>query len=151
MSNLIAFLMFRIARDRVGLPFAALAAVWFVLLPTVQRTTGSVLLDVSCALLMLGAAIFFGRYLDSQRWRDVTLFALLASVAMLTKNNALALAMLPPIAIASSRKWFIFKRWSLWSAPLIVCVICIPWYLYTWDLFTFVAAMARQRMDGALE
>ncbi len=49
------------------------------------------------------------------------LFAVLASAAMLTKNNALALALLPPIAIAVSRRWFIFKRWSLWSVPLLVC------------------------------
>ena len=126
-STLLAYVIFRTMHARFGLALALTSAVWFVMLPTVQRTTSSVLLDVACTLFILSAAVVFGRYLDSRRWQDAMLFGILASAAMLTKNNAVALAFLPPIAIAMSRQWFIFKRWSLWSVPLLVCVICLPW------------------------
>jgi Dolichyl-phosphate-mannose-protein mannosyltransferase len=144
-SILLAYVMFRTMHARFGLALALTSAVWFVLLPTVQRTTASVLLDVACTLFMVSAAIVFGRYLDSPRWREAILFGILASAAVLTKNNAFALALLPPIAIAISRRWFIFTRWSLWGVPLLVCVICLPWYVFSWPLFTFVAEMAGEQ------
>lgn len=138
----LAYILFRTASAHLGVTLSLLIAVWFVLLPTVQRTAGLILLDVPCALLMVSATIVFGRYLDSVRWQNAVQFALLASAAMLTKNNAIALALLPPIAIGLSQKWFIFKRGSLWAIPIIVAAICVPWYIFTWDLFTFVATMA---------
>ncbi len=144
-STLLAYVIFRTMHARFGLALALTSAVWFVMLPTVQRTTSSVLLDVACTLFLLSAAVIFGRYLDSRRWQDAMLFGILASAAMLTKNNAVALAFLPPIAIAMSRQWFIFKRWSLWSVPLLVCVICLPWYVFSWPMITFVAAMGGEQ------
>ena len=137
----LGYLIFRSLQPRVGIPFAALAAVWFVLLPTVQRTADSILLDVPCTMLMVGAAIAFGRFLESQRRRDAVIFALLSGAALLTKNNALSLALLPLLAIAFTRKWSILRSWSLWMTPLIAAAMCVPWYILTWDLFTFVASM----------
>ena len=144
----LAYVLFRTAAPHVETAFAAAAAVWFVLLPTVQRTAGSILLDIPCALLMVCATIAFGRYLDSHRWQDACLFGFLASAALLTKNNAAAIALIPPIAVAMSRKWFLFKRWSFWAPVAIVSAICVPWYLFTWNLLEYAAGLAGDTLSA---
>jgi hypothetical protein len=114
-----------------GVIAGALAAVVFVCLPVVQKHSCMVMADMLVALLCFRAATAFGRYLDSQRWLDAAGFGAYASLAIMAKGNGLALALLPPIAIALARRPDTFKRASLWASAAMVAIVCGPWQLFT--------------------
>ena len=128
-TTMVCALMVGAVRTTLGLPLAAATAFWFATMPGVQIWASAVMLDMLCALFLVGAAVAFARYMDSERTRDAVLFGTLASAAILTKYNALALALLPPVAIAASRRWRLVRRGNLWLMPVVVAVLCAPWYL----------------------
>lgn len=99
-----------------------------ICLPVVQASSSMVMIDVLLALLILWAALCFGKYLDTGRWQHATAFGLLASVALLTKANGLCLALLPPLAVLISRRWRLLATFSFWIPALIVLALCGPWY-----------------------
>ncbi len=134
-------IMFCASRAALGSPLALLAAAWFIALPAVQESTTSIMIDMQSALLMIAAAILFGRYLNSERRRDALWFALCASAAILTKNNAFALALVPPLAIAISGRWHLVRRREFWTIPLIVAVVCAPWFIFSWQQVSYAASM----------
>jgi hypothetical protein len=82
-----------------------------------------------CALLLLAATLAFARYMDSERTWHAVLFGVLASAAIMTKYNALALALLPPVALVAARRWRLVRRGNFWLMALVVAVLCAPWYL----------------------
>ncbi len=135
----VGFVIFRVAQPRLGTPLAAAVALWFIMLPSVQISTASVMMDMLCALLTVCAAVAFGRYLESTRTRDVALFAVLSSAAIMTKYNGLALALVPPLAIALTRRWELWKRPNLWLAPGLVAALCGPWYVAHRDLVRYAS------------
>lgn len=141
-TTALSLVIFIAARRSLGTPLAVIAAVWFTLLPSVQETTSAILLDMLCGFLAAAAAVTFGRYLDTERARDAVLFALFTAAALMTKNNALALAFLAPVALALSGRWSLLKHGALWAALAIVCLLSLPWYLFTWRQFSYVATMA---------
>jgi hypothetical protein len=124
----LAFILCWSTRKDLGLALALAAAVWFASFPDVQASTRSVMLDLPCALLMIGATVPLGRYLDATRTRDAVLFALLAAGAFLTKYNGVAMAFVPLLAVAASRKWHVLKRPNFWLIPVVVLVVAGPWY-----------------------
>ena len=133
--------IFLASRTSLGTPLATVAAVWFIITDGAQQSSMSVMLDMLCAFWSLAAAVMFGRYLDSGRPRDIVRFAICASIAILSKNNGFALALLPPLAIVIGRRWSMVRRPTLWWAPVIVCAICAPWYIFTWHQVGYVATM----------
>ena len=133
--------IFLASRTSLGTPLATVAAAWFIITGGAQQASMSVMLDMLCAFWSLVTAVMFGRYLDSGRPRDIVRFAVCASIAILTKNNAFALALLPPLAIVIGRRWSVVRRPTLWWAPVIVCAICGPWYIFTWHQVGYVATM----------
>lgn len=131
LTALLAFAIYKILFTEIGRPLSLAAALIFIALPLVQRQTGTLMADVPVALFMLLAVISFGRFVDSERPRDAILFSVWASVALLTKGNALALALVPVFAIAVTRKWQLFLRPALWYSAAIVLIVCTPWYWLT--------------------
>ena len=103
----------------------------FLLMPLVQRLSSVVMTEVPLAMFCILAALQFGRFLDTERARNAMGFAFFAVLAILTKGNALALGLLPPLAIALSGRWYIYKRASLWVAGAIVAALAGPWYWFT--------------------
>jgi hypothetical protein len=134
--------MFLASRQSLGIPLALAAALWFATFPQVQASTASIMMDTLCALFAVSATVAFGRYLDHERFRDAALFACLASAAMLTKYNALGLALLPPLALVLSGRWSLLKRRSFWAMPLIVILLCGPWYFPHLDMVLYAAEPA---------
>ena len=113
-------------------PLVALAAsLVFVALPAVQASTGTVMADVPTALFSFLAAVYFGRFLDTERQTDVLAFGVFSALAIMTKANAIGLALLAPIAILLTRKWNLLRRPALWGSGALVLIICGPWYVWT--------------------
>ena len=138
-TMLVCFVMFRAARDSLGAPLALATGIWFATLPAVQSAASSVMMDGFCALFMLSAAVSFARYMEAERTRDALWFAVLASVAILTKYNALALALLPPVAVIAARRWTLPRRANFWLMPVVVAVLCAPWYVMEWGMVSLAS------------
>ncbi len=131
LMSLLALAVFRVLAADVGRLVAFGAGLLLVALPLNQAWTQNVMADLPVALVSFCAALAFGRYLDTERPRDAAAFGFLAAFAILTKGNALALALLPPIAVLFARRSFLFVRPSFWVPLPIVLVLCGPWYLLT--------------------
>jgi hypothetical protein len=124
-------LVFAFARARLGTGAALAAALVTVLVPELQRLGTSVMTEVPMALWCTAAALCFGKWLADGRARFVLAFAVLSSCAILTKGSGIALAAVPPLAIAFDRRWARLASPSLWLAGLLVAFACAPWYVLT--------------------
>jgi len=138
-TALVAFVIFRTGRSVLGLPLAMAAAVAFVTFPAVQAPATSVMMDMLCALFMLVAAVAFGRYMDHPARSSAILFGVTAGAALLTKYNAAALALLPPLALLIARRWPPLRRPDFWLMPLLVLVIAGPWYVTHLDMIAYAS------------
>jgi len=138
-ASLAATTYFLIRRE-AGAAQALVGAVLLAATPTVQAYGSMVMMDTMLALLSLWAAMSFGRFLGSGRRLHAVAFAGFASLAILTKGNALFLAPVPLLAIALTRRWQILRRGALWAAAAAIVALCLPWHLATLHMIlpTFV-------------
>ena len=127
----LAFTVYIVLRNEYGWKAGLAAAAALLALPLVQQFDGMVMTEIPVALFCLWACLFFGRYLETASWRDAAGFGAMASLAIMTKGSALALALAPPVALALSRRWKLLKRPATWLAAAIVGLLCGPWYLLT--------------------
>ena len=147
LATLLAF-----AALRHGRAVAAGAALAFVALPLVRDATAFLLLDVFVALPMLAAALALGRYWRRPRWGWSAAFGVLASLAIMTKGNGLALSLLPALLVMLSGRYDLLRRASFWLPVPIVLVACGPWYWATYALahdgFFYDWGLGYSRMAG---
>ena len=108
----------------------------FVMLPLVRISTQTVMADGLVALLIFWATIAMIRYLETERTRDAIWFGVFAGLAMATKPNGLALALLPPIAILITRRFYLLKRAGLYYAAAIALVLGLPWEVLSYKLMS---------------
>ncbi|MDA1264501.1 MAG: glycosyltransferase family 39 protein [Planctomycetota bacterium] len=127
----VASLIHASLRHECGPGAAICAGLLWLALPLVQAYGAMVMTEVVLALLCFGAVLAFGRFLDGGRRRDLVCFAALAVLACLTKGNALALALLPPLATLLAGRWDRWRRRDLWVAGGAVALIVAPWYALT--------------------
>jgi hypothetical protein len=136
-TALISETIFHLTLEEWRAPLAAFASgLIFLLLPVVQQYASTVMVDTALALLVLWAAIYWGRVLDSGRARDVIWFGSFASLAVLTKGDGLELALLPPISILLTRRFAILRNRTLWFTAAGCSVVCVPWMLMTRQFVT---------------
>ncbi len=133
-TALLAFTLYRMAQPEFGWVAAVGLGLLLVAFPPVQHQSSHVLTDNACALLSLGAALVFCRYLGSPTVANGILWGAGACLAILTKGNGLALAYLPPLAILLTRRFDLLRRWSLWLSAALVAVVCGPWYWWTFPM-----------------
>jgi 4-amino-4-deoxy-L-arabinose transferase-like glycosyltransferase len=138
-ATLVAFVLFAATRRTLGTPLAAATAVWFIAMPAMQASTSSVMMDMLCTLFVVCAAVSFGRYLDTERTPYALGFAVLSAAAMLTKYNALSMALVPPLAVIAARRWAVLKRPNFWLMPAVVAALCAPWYVLQWNMVRYAA------------
>jgi 4-amino-4-deoxy-L-arabinose transferase-like glycosyltransferase len=131
LMSLLALAVFRMLKADVGWLVGLGAGLLLVALPLNQASTQNVMADVPLALLSFCAALAFGRYLDTARLRDAIAFGCLAALAILTKGNAFALALLPPIAVLFARRMHLVLHASFWAPVGVVLLLCGPWYVVT--------------------
>ena len=131
LTALLGLVVYKMLTNQVGSLLALAAALALICLPLVQDHTTLVMADIPLTLFSLVAAIFFGRYLKTEKLKDSLWFGAFASLAIMTKGSAVAIALLPPIAILVSGKWNVLRKSSLWCSAAIVVAACGPWYWMT--------------------
>ena len=129
LAAVVAVQLFRVLREEFGIWQAALGAALWLSLPLVRSYYGMVMAETLSAVLMFGAALAFGDFLDREKRGDVLRFGLLAALAILTKGTGLALVLAAPLALVLTGRFHLLKRPGLWSAVLIVALLAGPW---TW-------------------
>jgi hypothetical protein len=131
LTALLATIFYQALVNEFGHLLAFSAALALVALPLVQDQATVVMAEIPLTVFSLVAAIFFGRFLEKDEFKDAMWFGAFASLAILTKGSALALCLLPPIGILLTRKWYLLKRISLWASASLVFALCGPWYWLT--------------------
>ncbi len=113
-------------------PFSSwCAALILVALPLIAEYTGMIMAEIQVAALMFAAAIFFGRYLDSGNRGQIVWFGIFTCLAILTKGNAWALALMPIGAAFISKQSSRLRSLWFWMPGLVAAAICIPWFYLT--------------------
>jgi hypothetical protein len=124
-----ATLIFEFTCRRYGLWAASVAALLWLCGPLVVEHTCLLMAEMLSALTMFAATLYWGRYLENGRARDVLWFALLASTAILTKGTGVALVLMCALSLVLSRRWKTLARPSLWGAAFLVLILAGVW---TW-------------------
>lgn len=137
LAALFAWLLYgAVLREFRSQPAAALAGIFLLSIPLMERFGGLIMTDLPLALWSVAAAFAWGLYLDSERPRHAVLFALFSSCAILTKGDGLQLAVLPPCTILATRRWRLARKKGLWLAAILVAALCLPWTAITMKLVT---------------
>lgn len=127
----VAWLITRAIGGRFGLIAGLVAGASWIALPVVQAYGAMVMTEVLLALFAFLALEAFARFLTHGTARDVWSFGIYAMLACMTKGNALALALVPPVAIVLTRRFDALKSRHLWGSALLVGAVTVPWYMLT--------------------
>jgi hypothetical protein len=131
MTAFLAWMVWATVKRHFGWKAGILAGFLTVCLPITQMYTAEVMAETLLAIVSFAAAIYFARYLESERWQDSALFGLFASLAVLTKGSGWDLALVPPVAIVLTRKYRLLLTWKFWIPVLVVSATCGPWQVMT--------------------
>lgn len=126
-AGLMAFAARRLLSPVAGV----FAGAVYLALPLVQESSTVVMTEHLVTLLILASTLAFARFARSRTAVDALLFGGLASAAILTRGSAWALAAVPPIVVGLTGARRLLINWRLWLAALMVCVLCVPWYVAT--------------------
>ncbi len=119
---------FLMLREFQGQWVAAAASIFLACAPSVLLFEKSVMLEIPCLAFCLAATWFWTRYLLHEKSTDVYWFALFASAAALTKQNAVYLI---PFCLFSGlilAGWRLFVRPAVLKAMAIGLVLSAPFY-----------------------
>lgn len=114
-------------------PFAGrtLAGVFcglWLLLTHSQEAMSRFMTEGQSALLVTAAVASYVWYLRSPCYWRATVFGLVSVAALLTRETALPLALVPPLSVALLGRWNLFGRLHFWLPAVIVVTIITPWY-----------------------
>lgn len=133
-TAILAFSLYHEAKRFFGVAAARCGAVLLICLPLVQSCTDEEMSETLLTLFCFWSAVFFARYIFSERWQDNMWFGIFLSLAVLTKGNGWLLCVIPPIALLLTRKLSLILRASFWISVVIVAALCLPWQLLTMGL-----------------
>jgi hypothetical protein len=133
-SAVLAALIGSLTSRRSGTVAALLAISFYVFTPLVRQNASAIMVDIFTGLLELAGSLAFMRYIVRPNWKWSAAFGLLASAAILSKGNGLALALLPPLAIIFMGRIPLVRRPDFWLSVPIVAILCGPWYVVTYNL-----------------
>ena len=108
---------------------AVFAGIWMMLAQS-QAAFSRFMTEAPLAFLTLAAVVVYIRYLRGPSYRLALLFAGLSSAAILTKETAVALAFVPPLAVAASGQWYRLKQGHFWMPAALVLAIVGPWHFW---------------------
>jgi hypothetical protein len=95
-----------------------------------QALFSNFMAETPLALLTLAAVVVFIRYLRNPSYRLALLFAVLSSAAILTKETAVALAVVPPLAAAATQQWKLLRTGHFWLPAALVLAFVGPWHFW---------------------
>jgi hypothetical protein len=130
----LVYLLLRRELDRVH---AAFGAGLLTLLHPLPAYAGMVMIENMLAMLTTIAVFMWASYMGAPSVRGAVAFAAAAAIAVLTKGNALFLALLPPLSIAFSRRWDLLRSRGLLLAGLLLLLLAGPWlWFFLGDVVT---------------
>jgi hypothetical protein len=97
-------------------------------LPLVRELQAAAMTEVALACVGIAAALAFARWIERPCVGRAAWFGALAVAAIMTKGPGLALALVPPLALLLARRPRLALKPSLYVAPIVVAVLCAPWY-----------------------
>ena len=121
-------------RKELGPTACAVAPVLLILTPVVRYCAGMVMPEVLCMLLVVAAVLWWRRYLESPGWGPAVWFGVFAALAILTKQVALFLALVPPLTLVLTRRLQLLRRVHFWAPAVVVAALASPWYIYAHTL-----------------
>lgn len=135
--------LYPMIRDEYGALPAWCAVVVLLTLPASAAASSAIMAEIPQSLMILGAMLALGKYLDSERWQDALAFGLWSSASLLTKGTGLILAPVPLLAVLLARRSGLLRRASFWAPAALIAAIAAPWYVLAPD-----ALHQRVRMLG---
>ena len=135
-AGLLAASVSFLAIRRFGWTIGLFAGAAFVALPNVQGFTAMIMADNLMALLAFWAMIAFAAYLGNGKMWTAVLFGALAGLALMTKSNAAALAVLPFAAIVLMRDYRRLFSLSFIAAGVTAAIVAVPWQLLVMRFWT---------------
>ena len=113
---------------------ALLASLATLTAPEIFIGMQSVMLDVPIALLTCLAMLAWARFLLDGTWPWSVAFGLAAVAAIMTKGNAIFLALLPPLSVVLTGRLRLLSNWCFWLPAPIAALVTAPWYLATYKI-----------------
>lgn len=132
-AALVAWMIFLALRPRLGAAHALLGAVLFLVLRPVPVYTGMIMLELVLTLGTTVATWFWIRYLRLRSVGAALLFGGVSVLAVLTKGNALFLALVPLLTVVIGGYWTVLRSRGLWIAALLVLLLAGPWMYFFLD------------------
>jgi hypothetical protein len=150
-TGLLAAMLAARAARLFGVSFGVLGGVCFVLMPVVRLYTGMIMADTLMALIAFAAMLAFAAYAEKGGYGRAALFGLLCGLALMTKSNAAALALLPPIALILLRKYRMLIAPGTLLAAVIALAIAIPCQLLVFHFWTGAVSPYKYSVGYLLE
>ncbi len=126
--------LFECLRRRVTAPSAFLALVMVSGSYVFQYVNSVFMADTLVAVLSIGAIWCFSIYLDRGDLASVFGFGVLSALAILTKQDAIVLAVVPPLSVLVRGRWELLKDWRFYIPAIVVVALCAPYYWFTLGL-----------------
>lgn len=120
---------------------AAVSAGVLALVPQIFLFEKTVMLEVPCLALCIAASYCWIRYLRGSSQAFLYGFAVLAGMALLTKQLSVYLAVFCALSAVSTRKWRLLPRWPMVRALAVTLLVAGPFY-------AFALAMDRRTISG---
>lgn len=133
-TALLAYAVYAAVRRRFGAWAALLAGFLTICLPLMQVYTDEEMAESLLILLCFWSAVFFARYLETERWQDNLWFGIFFTLAVLTKGSAWLLVIVPPVALLLTRKLRLLLQPRFWISAAVVMGVCVPWQLTTMQM-----------------
>jgi hypothetical protein len=134
LAALLAFSVYRTITNELGAFLGVAAGLFLLAILPVQKFSGMMMAEILLALLCYWAVLCYGKFIDTEKWQWMTGFGIVASLAILTKGNGLALLLVPPLSMIFTGRFHAIKRSSFWLAVIIVLVLCGPFYYFYFDM-----------------
>jgi hypothetical protein len=128
LAAIVATVTFEAVNRPYGLWAASGAALLWMCLPLVRESYGMLTPEMLSALLLLGAALAFGSYLDHGRKRDALWFSLCAVGAILTQAVGLVVLPMCMVAIVLRGSWKTLVRPTFAVALLSIGGVAGAWF-----------------------
>ena len=125
--------LYAVARPVLGEVSRLGAAALFLCLPVSQQSAASIMLELPVTFATVLSVIAYDRYLRRQSSSAALGVGAALLAALMTKANALALALLPPLAVLFAGRRDLLTRATFWL-PAAVSAAALPWYLWSLDL-----------------
>ncbi len=126
--------LFECLRRRVAAPAAFLASLLVSGSFVFQYVNSVFMADMLVAVLSIGAIWCFSIYLDRGDLASVLGFGVLSALAILTKQDAIVLAVVPPLSVLVRGRWELLKDWRFYIPAIVVVALCAPYYWFTLGL-----------------